>query len=106
MCALLVGLPDVNLLGVEVSPQLRVHVETTVERPRCGRCGTVARVKDRPVVELVDLPCFGNPARLVWHKRRWCCPNEELCGGVVAEDDRIVSPVEADGDVGSGRPVG
>src|SRR5690606_6447580 len=23
---------------------------------------------------LVDLPCFGRPARLVWRKHRWCCP--------------------------------
>ena len=81
MCALLVGLPDVTVLGVEVDPQLRVHVETLVERPRCGHCGTGARVKDRPVVELVDLACFGNPARLVWHKRRWCCPDEGCATG-------------------------
>jgi transposase len=33
----------------------------------------VARVKERPVVELVDLPCFGRSTRLVWHKRRWSC---------------------------------
>jgi transposase len=33
-----------------------------------------AWVKDRAIVELVDLPCFGRPAPLVWHKHRWCCP--------------------------------
>jgi transposase len=27
--------------------------------PRCGECGAPAWVKDRPVVELVDLACFG-----------------------------------------------
>ena len=32
-------------------------------------------IKDRPSVELVDLPCFGRPARLVWRKRRWSCPD-------------------------------
>ena len=37
-----------------------------------------AHVKDRPVVELVDLPCFGRPSRLVWHKHRWQCP-ESSC---------------------------
>jgi transposase len=31
-------------------------------------------VKDRSVVELVDLPAFGRPARLMWRKRRWSCP--------------------------------
>ena len=81
MCALLVDLPDVTVLGVEVDAQLRAHIETPAERPRCDRCGTTARVKDRPVVELVDLPCFGNPARLVWHKRRWGCPDGQCSVG-------------------------
>ncbi len=30
-------------------------------------------IKDRPQVELVDLPAFGRPARLVWRKHRWSC---------------------------------
>jgi hypothetical protein len=42
-------------------------------------------VKDRPVVELVDLPCFGRPARLVWRKYRWCCPNATYPVGSWAE---------------------
>jgi hypothetical protein len=33
-----------------------------------------AHVKDRPVVELVELPCFDRPTRLVWHKHRWRGP--------------------------------
>jgi transposase len=76
MCAVLVGLPDVTVLGVDDQPgqPIRVHVEQRVDRPRCGECGVAAWVKERPVVELVDLPCFGRPARLVWHKHRWCCP--------------------------------
>jgi transposase len=77
MCALLVGLPDVTVLAVDDQPAdpIRVHVEIRGEgRPACTRCGTRAWVKDRPVVELVDLPCFGRPARLVWHKHRWRCP--------------------------------
>ena len=81
MCALLVGLPDVTVLAVEDRPgePIRVHVEIRAkDRPACGRCGTRAWVKDRPVVELVDLPCFGRPARLMWHKHRWRCP-ERAC---------------------------
>jgi hypothetical protein len=72
MCELLVGLPDMNVLGVvdEVDEMLQVHVETRVDRTGCGRCGVVAGVKDRPVVELVDLPCFGRAVRLEWHKYR------------------------------------
>lgn len=30
--------------------------------------------QNRRPVELVDLPAFGRPARLVWSKRRWSCP--------------------------------
>ena len=75
MCELLVGLPQVNVLGVVdvVDGVLRVHVETRVSRTGCAGCGVIARVKDRPVIELVDLPSFGRPTRLFWHKRRWCC---------------------------------
>ena len=50
---------------------IRVHVEIREDRPACRRCGTPAWVKDRPVIELVDLPCFGCPARLVWYKHRY-----------------------------------
>lgn len=74
-CELLVGLPAVKILAVAApaGQPLRVTVESRVERPACPACGTVARVKDRPSVELVDLPSFGRPTRLVWRKHRWCC---------------------------------
>jgi transposase len=41
---------------------------------------------DRPSVELVDLPCFRRPTRLVWRKRRWSCPNETRTTGTWIED--------------------
>ena len=61
MCELLVGLPAVNVLGIDdvAGEALRVHIECRVERPGCTGCGVFAQVKDRPVVVLVDLPCFG-----------------------------------------------
>jgi hypothetical protein len=41
-------------------------------------------------VALVDLPCSGRPARLVWHKHRWCCPDDDCeVGTWTAEDPRI-----------------
>jgi hypothetical protein len=75
MCELLVGLPDVIVLGVvdEVDGPLRVHVEIRDERRTCGGCGAAGRVKERPEVKLVDLPVFGRQARLVWHKHRLVC---------------------------------
>jgi transposase len=92
MCELLIGLPAINVLGVsdEHGDAVVVHIESRVSRPACAACGTRAWVKDRPAVELVDLPCFGRPARLVWHKHRWCCPDED-CGmrSWTVEDPRI-----------------
>jgi DNA-directed RNA polymerase subunit RPC12/RpoP len=67
MCALLVGLPEITVVGVEDQPgrPLRVRVESTVEIVGCAGCGTRVWVKDRPTVALVDLPAFGRPAVLV-----------------------------------------
>ena len=83
MCELLVGLPDVNILAVDDNGggPLRVHLETRRERPVCGACGGAVLAKDRPVVELVDLPAFGRPTRLVWRKRRWRCPHGSCPAG-------------------------
>jgi hypothetical protein len=95
MCALLVGLRDVTVLGVVdvVGQPVRVHVEQRVDRPACSGCETAAWVKDRPIVELVDLACFGRPARLVWHKHRWCCPVPACpVGSWTGQDPRIVLP--------------
>lgn len=79
MCTLLVGLCDVRILAVDDRPgkPLRVHVETTATRTGCRSCGTRAWVKDRRPVRLVDLAAFGRPAVLVWHKRRWFCPDTD-----------------------------
>ena len=86
MCELLVGLPAVNVLGVEDAGLLRVSVETAAERPRCGGCGGRVWVKDRPVVALVDLPCFGRRTRLVWRKHRWRCPERSCPVGSWTEE--------------------
>lgn len=77
MCSLLVGLPDVTVLAIDdrAGQPMRVHVEIEASVVGCSECGTRAWVKDRPLVELVDLPVFGRPAVLVWRKRRWRCPD-------------------------------
>ena len=75
----LVGLPSVTVLGVDDLPgcPVVVHVEQAGERPSCVGCGSVPVVKDREVVELVDLPYGGRPSRLHWRKVRWACPDSE-----------------------------
>lgn len=94
-CELLVGLPAVKALDV-VEPlvgRLEVTVESVVATPSCPGCGERAWVKDRPVVELVDLTCFGRPVTLRWRKHRWCCPRSWCrVGSWTHEDSRIAAP--------------
>ena len=93
-CALewMIGLRAIAFLGAEdgAGDQARIHVETKPSLVGCPRCGVLARIKDRSRVELVDLPLFGRPTRLVWHKRRWTCPDGDCAmGSWTEEDDRI-----------------
>ena len=50
MCALLVGLPDVDVLAVDDLPDapIVIVVESRLDAVWCGQCGVRARVKDRP----------------------------------------------------------
>jgi len=76
---ILLGLKDVNLIGVEdliedgVKLPLRVHIECRGERPKCPVCNGMSYSKGTSLVELYDLQSFGRPVRLIWHKRRWEC---------------------------------
>ncbi len=98
VCELLVGLGEVTVLGADDEPDgpVRVHVETRTARPPCPGCGSTVWAKDQRPVELVDLPSFGRPARLVWHKRRWSCPTR-LCA--------VGSFTETAPDIAPARPV-
>ena len=56
---------------------------------RAERC---AQLKEWATVVLVDLPVYGRPTRLVWHKRRWMCPDGDCpLGSWTEEDDRIAA---------------
>jgi len=88
MCELLVGLPDVHVVGVGNWPNwLRIAITTAVERPVC-RCGVLPHGHGTREVVLVDLPVFGRPTRLVWHKHRWRCPS---CRAVWTGQDRRIA---------------
>jgi transposase len=72
----LVGLKDVRVLhycrrgrGREVE----LMIEQVVSDPRCPSCDSRLEVKERPVVNYVDLPVYGTPMRLAWRKHRFCC---------------------------------
>jgi len=85
----MIGLPGVAFLGAEdgADGSDRIHVETKRSLVGCPRCGVLARVKDRSAVELVDLPRFERATRLVWHKRRWLCPDADCAMGTWTEED-------------------
>ena len=97
MCELLVGLGEVDLVGVEelAGDRLRVTIRSRGPRPVCVGCGGRVWSKGDQPVGLVDLPAFGRPVRLRWKKRRWVCP-EPGCGvGSFAEQDLSVAPERA-----------
>lgn len=75
----LLGLAGFRVLTVsETTEEMTVTVETCQETAFCSACGVRSQAQDRMPVELRDLPCFGRPVRLVWHKRRWRC-RERAC---------------------------
>ena len=91
--AWMVGLDDVTFLGLDPGEVTTVHVESVRASVGCGRCGSIAQVKDRVTVVLVDLPVYGRPTRLAWHKRRMFCPDPDCAqGSWTEEDDGIASP--------------
>lgn len=87
---LLVGLDDVNVLAADIDDGcVVVVIESRLPSLNCPLCEGSVSVKDRPVVELVDLPCFGRPTRLRWRKHRLSC--RARCGAAswTHGDDRI-----------------
>jgi transposase len=117
MCALLVGLPAINVIGIDDDDgaPLRVHVETTAVLAGCVGCGTRAWLKDQRPVDLTDLAAFGRPAVLVWHKRRWRCPEPSCEVSTWTEQNVEIAAARAGvtdragrwmtGQVGHGRAV-
>ncbi len=81
MCELLVGLGDVDVLGVDdMSGEfVEVTVRTRTNRVFCSECGVLAGLKEWQPTQLVDLACFGRSARLCWRKRRWRCEQAACC---------------------------
>ena len=97
MCELLVGLGEVDLVGVEelAGDRLRVTIRSRGPRPVCGQCGGRVWSKGDQPVRLVDLPAFGRPVRLRWRKRRWVCPDRGCGVRSFAEQDLSVAAERA-----------
>jgi transposase len=75
----LLGLDGFRVLAVtENDDEVVIAIETDADLVGCARCGVRAEAQDRMPIAIRDLACFGRPARLVWHKRRWRC-REQRC---------------------------
>jgi len=96
MCELLVGLGEVDLVGIDDGGEgapLVVVIRSRRPRPMCEGCGGGVWSKGERSVVLVDLAAFGRPVRLRWRKRRWTCPSPECAVSSFIEQDAGIAPV-------------
>lgn len=78
MLELILGMPNVRVLGAEATSALvRIELESTIDAPVCPRCGAQAELLSTKSEEKVDLPIMGRPSRLVVKRRRWRCPTAQ-----------------------------
>lgn len=79
-----VGIEGLVVTGVvERGGRLELEVELRLEAGCCRWCGRSSlKVKDRPVVQVRDLPVAGRVTWLLWRKRRFYC---EACGRTFTE---------------------
>ena len=93
-CDLLVNLEGFHLMSVARTPQaLVLDVESCNQLVGCPGCGVIAQGHGRVVVEVIDAPWAGIPARIRWFKRRWRCL-EKTCQTVtfLEHDERVCAP--------------
>ena len=97
VCEVLVGLGEVDLVGVEelVGDRLGMTIRSLGPRPVCGQCGERVWSKGDQAVRLVDSPAFGRRVQLRWRKRRWMCPSQDCGVKSFAEQYRSVAPQRA-----------
>ena len=93
-CDLLVGLEGFHLMSVARTPgALVLDIESCNQLVGCPGCGVIAQGHGRMVVEVIDAPWAGVPARIRWFKRRWIC-REHTCQTVtfLEHDERVCAP--------------
>ena len=98
MCEKLVGLGDVELVGIDDLGEgvpIGVVIRSRKPRPVCEGCGGRVWSKGYRTAVLVDLPAFGRPVRLRWEKRRWTCLNPDCVIGSFVEQDPVIAPPRA-----------
>ncbi len=98
MCEKLVGLGDVDLVGIEDTGEgtpLGVVIRSRKGRPTCETCWGPVWSKGYRTAVLVDLPAFGRPVRLRWRKRRSTCPNPDCAQKWFVEQVSTIGPPRA-----------
>ena len=78
-CDLLVDLEGFHLIAVARREcGLVLDIESCDHFAGCPGCGVIAQGHGCVVVEVIDAPWAGVPARIRWFKRRWIC-REHTC---------------------------
>ena len=86
-------------MSVARTPQaLVLDVESCNQLVGCPGCGVIAHGHGRVVVEVIDAPSAGVPARIRCHKRRWIC-REHTCETVtfLERSDKVCAPINTQG---------
>ena len=102
-CDLLVDLEGFHLMSVTRTLQaLVLDVESCNQLVGCPGCGVIAQGNERVVVEVIDVPWAGVPARIRWHKRHWIC-REHTCETVtfLERSDKVCAPINTRGKPGA-----
>ena len=93
-CDLLVGLEGFHLMSVTRAPDaLVLDIESCDRCAGCPGCGVIAYGHGHVVVEVIDAPWAGVPARFRWFKRRWIC-RERTCETVtfLEHSEKVCAP--------------
>ncbi|WP_444964457.1 ISL3 family transposase [Pseudarthrobacter sulfonivorans] len=89
----LLGVEGVHVSSVTATRTgLVLGVETGVDLAGCPDCGVVAVGHGRRQVRLHDIPCFGQPVRLLWAKRVWRCPDPDCPKTTFSEEHPLAGP--------------
>ena len=81
-CDLLVGLEGFHLMSVTRTPgALVLDVESCNQLVGCPGCGVIAQGHGRMVMEVIDAPWAGVPARIRWHNTTLDMPRTRLPDG-------------------------
>ena len=72
---------------------LVLDIESCDRCAGCPGCGVIAQGHGRVVVEVIDAPWAGVPARFRWFKRRWIC-REHACETVtfLEHSEKVCAP--------------